>query len=117
MLALIRDFEREYIDNDCILNASEIVTYYLNEAVRLEAAKLTDPEIERAEKVVEWCRERGKSEITLVELYQWGPSAIRKADTARAVMEILVDHGWAEPLPDGAVFEEIHRNEAWRIYL
>ncbi len=32
-------------------------------------------------------------------------------------MEILVDHGWAEALPDGAVFEEIHRNEAWRIYV
>ncbi len=117
VLALVRDFDREYIDNDCILNAAQIVAYYLNEALRLESAKLADPDLEKAQKVIEWCREYGKSEITLVELYKWGPNAIRKANTARSVMEILVDHGWAEPLPNGAIFENTHRAEAWKLYL
>jgi hypothetical protein len=116
VLALFRDFDREYIDRSCVVDAGQLVEFFLNETARLESAQLADPEIDNAEQLIDWCRDHDQETVTAVELYQYGPNRIRTADDVRAAMTILEDHGWAEPLPGGAEFEGIHRKEAWRVY-
>ena len=89
--------------------------YYLNEALRLFNAKITDPTLSLAQEAYDWIKKENKSVITLVELYQYGPNRIRDAKTARPIMKILVDHGWAKPIPDGAMFDGVHRREAYEM--
>ena len=92
-----------------------LMKYYLNEALRLFNAKITDPTLSLAQEAYDWIKKENKSVITLVELYQYGPNRIRDAKTAHPIMEVLVDHGWAKPIPDGAMFDGVHRREAYEM--
>jgi predicted transcriptional regulator of viral defense system len=54
--------------------------------------------------------------ISLPDIYQRGPSAIRNATTARKLVAILEEHGWLRRIPQGAVVAGQQRREAWRIW-
>ena len=60
-------------------------------------------------------RRWGEPAISLPDLYQRGPAAIRDAATARKVVGILENHGWLIRIPEGAVISGVRRHEAWRV--
>jgi hypothetical protein len=92
-----------------------LMKFYLNEALRLFNAKINDPTLSLAQEAYDWMKKENKSVISLVELYQYGPNAIRDVKTARPIMKILVEHGWAKPIADGAVFDGVNRRDAYEI--
>ena len=115
VLALVDDLHVSSISLEWMKAGIALMTHYLNEALRLFSAGAISPELVRAQKLLVWLQERRKKEITLVEIYRFGPNDIRDAKTARAAMAILVEHGWATRLKNGAAFEGVTRREAWRI--
>ena len=115
VLALVEDLHVSSISLECMKAGIALTTHYLNEALRLFSAGAVSPELVRAQKLLAWLQERRKKEITLVELYRFGPNEIRDAKTARAAMAILEEHGWAIRLENGADFEGARRKDAWRI--
>ena len=92
-----------------------LTTHYLNEALRLFSAGAVSPELARAQRLLAWIQGRQKEDITLVEVYRFGPNEIRDAKTARATMGILENHGWIIPLEEGVEFEGASRKKAWRV--
>src|SRR5712692_1138700 len=78
----------------------ELVQHYLSEALRLFRASMNDPDLELAEKLLIWARQRG-AHVALVDIYQRGPNAISDAATARKLAKILETHGWFAPVPGG----------------
>jgi len=69
-----------------------------------------------AQRALDWLlRQWTEPAISLPDLYQRGPSAIREAAAARKVVGILEDHGWLARIAEGAVIAGVHRREAWRI--
>jgi hypothetical protein len=92
-----------------------LMKFYLNEALRLFNAKISDPNLSLAQEAYDWIKKENKPVISIVEFYQYGPNGIRNVKTARPIMEILVDHGWAKPIAGGAVFDGVHRREAYEI--
>ena len=87
----------------------QLVTHYLNEAIRLYEAGAADPDLKEAEKLLGWLQNRAGKLVTLVEVYQLGPSSVRNAKRARELMKILEEHGQVRP-----TIGERHR-EAWRL--
>ncbi|MCZ8124482.1 MAG: YfjI family protein [Magnetospirillum sp.] len=82
-----------------------LVNFYLGEAVRLvHAAKLSTPVV-AAKRALDWLHDHGWHErpsFSTQELYQRGPTFIREAALARAVLATLVDHGWAHQVDPGS---------------
>lgn len=114
-LALIWDADAHSIDRDTLADAIALAKYYLAEAVRLVASGAIDPELRQAETLRERPLSQPGNVIGLRDIYRFGPNSIRQADKARTTMKVLVEHGWARPLPDGAEIDgKVHR-EAWRI--
>jgi hypothetical protein len=61
-----------------------------------------------------WKLERGAM-ISLPDIYQRGPGAIRDKATAAKLVKILADHGWLTLQASGAEIDGKFRREAWRI--
>tara|TARA_Y100000294_G_C8553051_1_gene336143 strand:- start:300 stop:1820 length:1521 start_codon:yes stop_codon:yes gene_type:complete len=99
-----------YARNSIILAQS-----YLNEALRFHNAGISDPILYEANKLLEWLRIKNKTAIALPEICQCGPNSIRVSKKARQLMAILIEHGYARPLPGGAEFEGKLRKEAFEI--
>lgn len=115
VLALVESLYCQTISVDHMHSGIDLIYHYLNEALRLFEAGALDPDLSLAEKLLQWLKERNEAAITLIEIYQFGPNAIRNADKGRALMNILTTHGWTTPLPGGATFKGAHRSEAWQV--
>lgn len=93
-----------------------LAQYYADEAVRLTDSASTDPTMKRADQLLRWLLSRTGDTIGLATVYQLcQPKSLRTAKAAREAMEILVAHGWATPVPDGATIDGKRHREAWRI--
>lgn len=88
----------------------QLVTHYLNEAIRLQEAGAADPDLREAERLLTWCRSRAGKTVSLVEIYQLGPNSVRSAARARHLMKILEEHGQVKPTLDAR-----GHKEAWRL--
>ena len=103
------------ISSGYLRNSIILTKYYLNEALRLFNSGVADPNLYEANKLLDWLRDKGKSTVTLLEIYQYGPTSIRDAKKARQLMAILIDHGFALSLYGGAEFDGQHRKEAFEV--
>ena len=115
VLAGVDDLHVSSISLEWMKAGITLTTHYLNEALRLFSAGSVSPELAHAQRLLAWIQGCRKQDITLVEVYRFGPNEIRDAKTARGGMAILEEHGWIIPLEDGADFEGARRREAWRV--
>jgi hypothetical protein len=83
------------IGHEAMSNAIRLTRFYGGEMLRLHGGAAVDPELALADTVLRWWHERSP-ELTLAQLYQTGPAAVRQAATARRCLAILKDHGHAE---------------------
>jgi len=98
-----------------LCDAIKIVQYHAAEALRLVGAGRNDPHLALAQKVLDWAQTLSNDVISLTDIYQMGPQAVRNASIARATAKILEDHGWFIRVQRGAVVGGVHRREAWRV--
>lgn len=86
----------EQIHEGQIDRAMRLMLHYLAEALRLWGAGQVKPELKLAQELLQWLRVKvGTGRVvTLTDIYKNGPSAIRSAAVARAVVRILMEHGW-----------------------
>ena len=84
------------IHEEHIDRAALLMQHYLAEATRLWGAGQVSAELNLAQEVLNWLRDKmgpGRA-IPLADIYRNGPSAIRSAGAARKVMQLLAHHGW-----------------------
>ena len=109
----ISNFSR--ISSGYIRNSTILTQFYLNEALRLFNSGISDPVLQEANKLLEWLRVKQKIIVTLTEIYQCGPNSIRDVKTARRLVKLLVEHGYALPFSGEIEFEGKKRKEAYEI--
>lgn len=78
------------------------------------AATIT-PELRQAEALLRWWQKRDDPRCHLAEIYQFGPGAIRSADTARKAAGVLHAHGHLRRLPPDVEIDGSARREAWEL--
>lgn len=105
----------EVIPLQTLKDAGRLVHWYATEALRLWGMAEDPIELILAEKTLNWLKGRTGKRVSLKELYQGGPRGLRNARAARAIADILVEHGYLRPSvstePDGvapSVWEVVH---------
>lgn len=94
-----------------------LARWYATEALRLHECARVNVTLSKAEALRAWlCSDSWSHErVSLPDVYQFGPSEFRCKKEARKFVEVLVEHGWLVPLPEGAVIDCKKRKQAWLI--
>lgn len=112
-LALVENPEAVEIRDSHAASARVLVSYYLGEAHRLNELSRQDPELTLAQRLLEWLQSLNRP-VSLVEIYQCGPTQLRNARRARNTAHILYSHGHVEPVR-GILYRGQTRSEGWRL--
>ncbi|MFZ1640509.1 MAG: DUF3987 domain-containing protein [Candidatus Contendobacter sp.] len=113
VLAVIETPNAGVIDVPHVQAAIALMDYYLTEMVRIQETGAGNPDILLAERLLEWAR--GHEVIHPRLICQYGPNAIREAETAKRLCRLLETHGWLAKVEGGAVLEGVHRRNVWRV--
>jgi hypothetical protein len=141
VVTLVADINAPEIDDDNMRRGIEVAEHYASEALRLFEASKANADLVLAQRLLDWMnppllpslqtkaggtgaaapriaelhRQWPEEAISLPDIYQRSLNAIRDQATARKLVNILVEHGWLEPIPGGAIIAGCRRREAWRI--
>lgn len=115
LLALVRDITAAEVAEIEMQAGIDLAQHYAVEALRLHGASQVDETLQLAERLRKWLMTWPESAISLPEIYQLGPNAIRDSKKAAKLVDVLVEHGCLIAIPDGATIGEQRRRKAWRI--
>jgi hypothetical protein len=116
VLQLVDDLEASALDNQHLEAGIQLVQFYLSEWERLLDAAATPVALLRAEGLQRWLAAHWtEPAVSLADIYQRGPSALRTAASARSAVETLEAHGWLVCIDGGATVDGAYRREAWRV--
>lgn len=118
---VIATVERELVEGGGEIQKNDldrgilIAQFHMAEAVRLFEAQQIGSDLFNASKLQAWLRHEWEGDIiSLPDIYQKGPNAIREKAVAEKLVGILVDHGWLEAAGAGQV-DGKQRKETFRI--
>lgn len=116
VFSLFEDLKAKEVPLSHMEAGTKLAHWYANEALRIAAALLDDPDLTLAERLLRWAQKHYRDRLLpLVDIYQLGPGPIRKASTAKRISKILIEHGWFTPVPDGADMDGVHRGEVFEV--
>lgn len=113
-LTLTKTLESGAIAVDEIDAGRDLMEHYLAEALRIREAAAVDPQLQTAAKVMAWARRSG-GKFHFQQLYQFGPPAVRDAKSARAIIDVLLNHLQLLPLAGGMTCNGRKYAEAWLV--
>jgi hypothetical protein len=116
VLAFVRDRHTSIIVSTEMEAAIALAQYYAAEALRVFEASRVSVDLQLAQKLLSWLHKSwSEAAISLPDIYQRGPYAIRDKATAERLVNLLVGHGWLKLMIGGATIAGQHRREAWEI--
>jgi Protein of unknown function (DUF3987) len=116
VLALVRDIDAGEVSAAEMAAGIELVQHYVAEGLRLYGASRVSGRLREAQRLLGWLLTSWpEPQISLPDIYQRGPNAIRDKVTASELVGLLVEHGWLVPLPGGAIVAGVRRRDAWGI--
>ena len=93
VLAIVENNLATDIKATTMRGAAAIAGWYVDEALRLQQAARTNPDLVRAQQLLEWLWQRG-GEADLREIIRMGPPAERSKAAAEQTLRILISHRW-----------------------
>jgi uncharacterized protein DUF3987 len=120
VLGLVENISSETLSGAHMAAGIELAQYYLGEALRIQAAGFDKPELVLAEKLLSWLLKDWRSKeqtgyVSLPDIYQLGPAAIRSKEVAARTIAILEDHGYARRQDRPAIVNGVQRKEVWKL--
>jgi hypothetical protein len=102
-----------FLSSQSLESGIALAQYYLSEALRIEASVNSMPELELAQKTLDWIMSRiarGHGDIiSLPDLYQLGPYAIRDKAMAAKIVQVLLELGHIRQVPPEIVSGKLRR--------
>ena len=116
VLRAVEDLDAAAIGETDFENGIVLGEFYAGEALRLNEGALVRIQLHRAQQLLDWLRDEWEEEnVSLPDIYQRGPYAIRDQITARQLVRVLEEHGYLIRIAQGAVVAGQRRREAWQI--
>ena len=105
------------ISEEYLASAINIVKHHAAETLRMARAGSVAPEIMRAKELLNWlAKDWTEVLVSLPDIYQRGPAAIRDKKSAAQTVAILVDHGWLSRVEGPHTVGGVTRREVWAIH-
>jgi hypothetical protein len=115
VLALVDNIEAGEVGSGEMEAGIALAEHYVAEALRLFGASRISGDLREAEQLRQWLLTSWREPVvSLPDIYQRGPNAIRDKTRARRAVNILSDHGSLVAAPAGVV-DGTFRREVWRI--
>ena len=117
VLTLVRNIDAGEIGPEEMSAGIVLAQHYAAEALRLFGTNTVAEELHLAQAALNWLLSPswGKPLVSLPDLYQRGPNAIRDKAGASKIVDILEDHGYLIHVPAGAEIDGQHRRDVWQI--
>jgi Protein of unknown function (DUF3987) len=115
VLTLVQDIDAGDVGADALAAGIELAQHYAAEALRLSGASGISGKLRDAQRLLRWLHSLPEPLVSLPDIYQRGPNAIRDKATASDLVQLLSDHGHLIPITQGAMIAGHHRREVWRI--
>jgi hypothetical protein len=116
VLTIVRDIQGGEIASTEMEAGIALAQHYATEALRLFGASRVSARIRDAQRLLDWLLTTwAEPVVSLPDVYQRGPNSIREAATAKAVVDVLAEHGWLVPEASGVVVVGKARRDVWRI--
>jgi Protein of unknown function (DUF3987) len=115
VLTLVKDIDAGDLGADALAAGIELAQHYAAEALRLSGASGISRKLRDAQRLLQWLHSLSEPLVSLPDIYQRGPNAIRDKATASDLVRLLSDHGHLIPIAEGATIAGHHRREVWRI--
>lgn len=118
LLALWRDHNAAAVRAEEMANATDLMHFYLAEALRLRGAASISPKLRLAQRVLDWLQMRWpEPAVYPAAIYNdCTIIAVREQKLAREILQILEAHGWLTRLDGNVLIKGRQRKEAWLIY-
>ena len=96
VLALVEQLDADEVSSHHLEAGILLAEHYAAEARRLHEAGQSDPELDLAQRVLDWLAGEwpGRPLISAPDLYTFGPNPVRDKKTSTRIVGILEDHGW-----------------------
>ncbi len=118
VLQMVDDLAAPEVSEEKLAAGIALAEHYLTEALRLFDASRVSADLHLAQRLLTWLQTNwAEPLISLPDIYQTGPGAIRDKATAAKMVGILEDHGWMLPVTGGGTVNGKRRREAWRIVI
>jgi Protein of unknown function (DUF3987) len=116
VIALVGDLHCPEVGTTEMRAGIKLAEHYAVEALRLGDTSRISAELRLAQLLLKWLHNTWPQQfVSLPDIYQRGPNAIRDQSTAKKLVRILEEHGWLFRLPEGASIDARRRREAWII--
>ena len=116
VLTLFDDVEAINVNFDHMDAGITLAQHYLAEALRMFEGGRISGDLLLAQKLLGWLKGPwNESTISLPDIYQNGPNAIRDKATALKLVKVLEGHGWLVQIQGGAMVSGHFRHDAWWI--
>lgn len=116
VLALVEEIGVSQLSEEHLARGIQMADFYAGEALRLFETGATDPDLLLAQRVLDWLHGAWpEGKVSLPDIYQRGPKAVRDLKTAKKVVHILAEHGWLVPVEGGAEIAGVRRRKVWEI--
>ena len=108
------------VGTDHLSGGIRLAQFYATEALRIFSAGQIPPELQLAQRAADWLRGKWKElwpepTVSVPDFCQYGPNAIRSQDTARKVVNVLVNHHYLPPREGPKTIKGGKRQEAYNI--
>jgi hypothetical protein len=116
VLMLVEDIDACEVSAEKMSAGIILAQHYAAEALRMFEGSRISGDLLLAQKLLGWLNQSwNERAISLPDIYQKGPNAIRDKATAVKLVRILEDHGWLHRIDGAALIAGHHRREAWLV--
>jgi hypothetical protein len=115
VLTLVEDPTAAEITPEIMARGIVLAQHYMSEALRLFQGAKVDRDLRLAIQLLDWLVSWGDPNVSLPDIYQSGPNAIRDRKTALPIVRILEAHRNLVKLPGSTLVKGERRRDAWLI--
>jgi hypothetical protein len=115
VLTLVEDPTACEIAQEFMARGIILAQHYSSEALRLFQGAKVDRDLRLATQLLDWLASWGDPNVSLPDIYQSGPNAIRDRKTALRLIGILEAHRNLVKLPGSTLVKGERRRDAWLI--
>jgi hypothetical protein len=115
VLTLVEDLTATEVAAELMARGIVLAQHYSSEALRLFQGAKVDRDLRLAAQLLDWLVSWGDPNVSLPDIYQSGPNAIRDRKTALRFVGILETHRNLVKLPGNTIVKGERRRDAWMI--